>query len=445
MAAGVALPAGFTPAQASALCTPTQNTCNFNDAVTTSHIQIGGQGSTSGESPNRPAELSDGSIAEAWLGFSYDRLTGILTLTVSNPSVAAATATGIFFNVPPQITNLTLLSHDGSGLWELAFDANRADGVVDSDSSMDYIRTQGFGVFSAFLGNNGTDTSKEAGNPESEVQAGAPSVTFQLQVDAPNVSDFNACSFTSINSTIPPGDKLVIGLVRFQGGPDLGYGLVTPCSGPDLLVSLASFEPTPGDASVELSWLTASENNNAGFAILRREVRGGKVDRLNSQLIVGQGGEFSGYAYSFVDTTAQNGRKYHYMLEDWDLNGSNTIHPPKRAVPNPQNPPIKLRTPAYEEKAGLATRLGWESRGAMKYVVEISADPGFPARGTFVISNGRRADRALSRRELNRIQAMGNAGTEGGVYWRVVGTSAGPRGRGPSPEHVSDVFFLVTN
>jgi hypothetical protein len=266
---------------------------------------------------------------------------------------------------------------------------------------------------------------------------GGPDIIFQIQVTG-DLSNLTACSFTSWTSVIPPGDLLVIGVGRFQGGEQNGFGYVIPCSAGPLVVSLASFEAAPGDGRVDLQWQTASEIDNAGFAVLRRDVRTGKVERVNPKLIPGAGTSTTGGSYSFVDTKALNGKNYLYMLEDWDVNAMNTIHPPKRAVPNPRRPPISLLSPGYESKAERRLRFAWEASTRMRTRVEISADPAFPRDETLALRAGGRSSRSLTAKELNRVLKMGSSSVEKGVYWRVVG------GTRKSPGATSQVFFLST-
>jgi hypothetical protein len=189
---------------------------------------------------------------------------------------------------------------------------------------------------------------------------------------------------------------------------------------------------------VDLQWQTASEIDNAGFAVLRRDVRTGKVERVNPKLIPGAGTSTTGGYYSFVDTKALNGKNYLYMLEDWDVNAMNTIHPPKRAVPNPRRPPISLLSPGYESKAERRLRFAWEASTRMRTRVEISADPAFPRDETLALRAGGRSSRSLTAKELNMVLKMGSSSVEKGVYWRVVG------GTRKSPGATSQVFFLST-
>ncbi len=419
-------------------CAATTNDCSPTDVITTSHLQIGGAGSLSsnGIPFSNPGRLDDGTVAEADLEFTFDRSTGRLTVVVTNQTVSTASLTALSFNTTPAVMGMTLVSHTGSLPWELAFDYDRADGVVDTHPSLNSLRMDGFGRHNVFIGNKGIDTGGNGGDA-TEILAGH-SVTFEIQV-AGDPNAITACSFTSVGSLIPPGDKIVTAVGRFQAGVQGGSGFIGPCGPGDLLVTLASFDALPGPSSVTLLWETASEVDNAGFAILRRDVRTRTVERLNPTLIPPQGSPVSGASYAFVDTTALDGKKYLYSLEDWDIYSVNNIHPPKQAVPNAPYPPIRLLKPGYEEKAGSVVRLQWEVDGRRRSIVEISGDATFPPDGTMTIHVGSRTARTLTSRELSEVKAMADAGEEGGVYWRVSGRHA------TSDLERSQTFFLMVD
>lgn len=427
--------AGSADAWAQRACTATNASCP-NQTVTTSRIQIGGAGSLSsnGLSLSNPGRLDDGTIAEADYDFSFDRSTGRLTLVVTNRTTTTATLTGMAFNVTSDVTGMSLVSHTGTLSWELAFDHDRNDNVVDTHPTLKELKLDGFGRFFTLIANKGIDTGAAGGDP-TELLAGN-AITFVIQV-AGNVSNITACSFTSVPSLIPPGDKIVTAVGRFQAGAQGGSGFIGPCTGGSLLITLASFDLDPDDASVKVRWTTASELDNAGFAIIRRDLRAGIVERLNSIYIAPQGSPVSGASYEFVDKTALNGVKYRYQLEDWDLDGVNTLHAPKLAVANPAHPPIRLQAPGYEEQAGNSVTMRWESDRRIAATLEISPDAAFAPGATLQIAVGAGNSKRLSPRDMDDLRALAGAGGEGGVYWRV-------SGRKDTGDLVrSDVFFLV--
>ncbi len=416
-----ALVAGSESAWAQRECTPTANNCP-NQNVTTSTLQLGGEGSLSsnGTAFSDPGQLDDGTVAEADLVFTYTQSTGILTIQAFNRTTSTASLTGFSFNTPSGVTGMSLVSHTGALPWELAFDSDRTDNVVDTHPSLNVLKMDGFGAFNVVIANKGIDTGPGGGDP-AEILAGQ-SVTFTIQVSG-SIGSFTACSFTSLPSIIPPGDKISIAVARFQAGVQGGSGFIGPCDPGDLLISLSHFAVEPGDASVTVRWETSSEIDNAGFAVLRKEARSGKFERVNASLIPGTGSEISGAAYSFVDETALNGVSYLYMLEDFDLSGFNTIHRPERAVPNPPAPPLQLVQPAYEATAGRVITLKWQSEQPVPARILISADPTFPEGSTMDIPAGAGRTRRLTPRERVLVGEMAATGV-GGVYWKVVGRSA---------------------
>ncbi len=403
-------------------CNPTRNDCESSDPITQSHTQIGGAGSVSSFSNLSPGRLTDGTEGEADYEFTFDRNTATLTLKVTNQTATQSTLTGIFFNVTPAVTGLTLLSEDGVLRWVMAFDRIRTDGFVDSDHNLVNLRGDGFGLFHVFLSNNITDVQRDAGNPDIEILPG-DMVTFVFRVsgDLPKIT---ACSFTSVGSLVPPGDKIQVALGRFQAGVQGGSGFIGPCQGGPLAVTLAGFSATPGEGRVTLGWSTASESNNAGFRILRKDLRTQQIIALNTFMIPSQGDSVSGADYSYIDDTAVNGRKYHYFLEDWDLEGQNTIHRPELAIPNPVRPPVRLLSPGYDEVAGASVRFRWEADARTRFTAEISGDATFPSGKSMKLRAGTRTTLTLNTFEMRQIARMARAAGEGGVYWRVTGTDA---------------------
>ncbi len=124
----------------------------------------------------------------------------------------------------------------------------------------------------------------------------------------------------------------------------------------DLLVvsvELASFSGKfDGFNGVGINWVTARENNNTGFNILRARSKDGEFARINAEIIsVSQDGE-----YTYSDKKVDAGTRYFYKLEDIALNGVKTQHGPievfiaaperfelSQNYPNPFNPTTNIR------------------------------------------------------------------------------------------------------
>ena len=101
-----------------------------------------------------------------------------------------------------------------------------------------------------------------------------------------------------------------------------GYRLGGP-----LPVELSSFRPVRNQATghVDITWVTQSELNNAGFNILRSETKTGEYKVINVKgIIAGHGTTSEKHVYTFTDTTAKPNVVYYYQIEDVSLNGNRT-------------------------------------------------------------------------------------------------------------------------
>ena len=97
--------------------------------------------------------------------------------------------------------------------------------------------------------------------------------------------------------------------------------------GGPLPVQLSSFRPVRNDVSghVDITWVTQSELNNAGFNILRSEGKGHAFEVINVKGIVpGHGTTSEKHVYTFTDTTAKPNVVYYYQIEDVSLDGKRT-------------------------------------------------------------------------------------------------------------------------
>lgn len=430
-------------------CVNTLNNCAVGNNVTASHMQIGGQGSLSSNetcggfpSCNDPGRLDNGTIAEAMLSFSFDRTGAKLTMTLQNTTQTTAALTGIYFNTPTAVTGLSLVGGSLSktcppgstscpalSTWAVVFNPTQ-------------ITAAGFGRFDAHVGNGSNPGQAGGGNPI-EILAGE-TLSLMISVSG-NLAAVTACGFAGEGSKIPPGDKTVIGVGRFQAGANNGdSGWLGPCTGSELLVELKFFDADPDDARITLRWETASELDNAGFNVLRRPELGGPWERVNATLIPARGDALAGASYTFEHIGLTNGVRHEYKLEDFDLAGFNTLHPPAMAVPNPKAPAIKLVAPVYGHAYGLRERMTmvWSTgvRGPAR--LQFSADPTFPnsSRVEFPARASRRNGRyemTLNRHEQMLVGAVIARSEAKQIYWRVVES---PKGNGSSA--TSDVSRL---
>ena len=97
--------------------------------------------------------------------------------------------------------------------------------------------------------------------------------------------------------------------------------------GGPLPVSLSSFRPVRNQTTghVDITWITQSELNNAGFNILRSEGKGHAFEVINVKgIVAGHGTTSEKHVYKFTDTTAKPNVVYYYQIEDVSLNGNRT-------------------------------------------------------------------------------------------------------------------------
>ena len=97
--------------------------------------------------------------------------------------------------------------------------------------------------------------------------------------------------------------------------------------GGPLPVSLSSFRPVRNQTTghVDITWITQSELNNAGFNILRSETKTGEFKVINVKgIVAGHGTTSEKHVYTFTDTTAKPNIVYYYQIEDVSINGQRT-------------------------------------------------------------------------------------------------------------------------
>ena len=112
---------------------------------------------------------------------------------------------------------------------------------------------------------------------------------------------------------------------HFYGDVD-DWGSPLLRSGGPLPVELEHFGVSGYTASgVVLTWATASEIDNAGFNVLRREGREGVFRVVTPALIAGAGTTGERSTYTFTDTTAKPGVLYFYQIEEISFDGTRQV------------------------------------------------------------------------------------------------------------------------
>jgi hypothetical protein len=201
--------------------------------VSTSALAIGGVGSLGCLQPAQdPPVLNNGAIGMGECSFSYNQLTQVLTLTVSNtspvvPGEQNPVVRRVYVNLPQlACSGAALISQTGAGgpapTWTLSVDPNLADGIGS-------ISVGCFGRFGIRLSDQGGIDGCIA-NPNATLLPGTPGsmvigpVVFQIQIlgASAGVSSLIASSFSSSLAYNPGGTDYVNGAFRFQPGSSLG-------------------------------------------------------------------------------------------------------------------------------------------------------------------------------------------------------------------------------
>lgn len=136
-------------------------------------------------------------------------------------------------------------------------------------------------------------------------------------------------------------------------------------------VTLVDFTAELQDGGVLIQWETATEVDNVGFYVNRRDLLNDPVRQRISPFIPTQGDTFFGAVYDYLDTTVEQGTVYEYRLESIDINSfsefsdpvivstggvlptntptltpSPTVEPTPTFTPSPTSPPSHTPQPA---------------------------------------------------------------------------------------------------
>jgi len=97
-------------------------------------------------------------------------------------------------------------------------------------------------------------------------------------------------------------------------------------------VNLTDFVARPVDGSIQITWKTVSEIDNAGFHLWRSDAQDGGYSKITAALIPAEGGPTWGAEYEYKDIDVKPGRTYYYKLEDIDDQGLSIFHGPVSAT-----------------------------------------------------------------------------------------------------------------
>ena len=127
-----------------------------------------------------------------------------------------------------------------------------------------------------------------------------------------------------------------------------------------LPVELTEFTANYFDGKVVLRWETATEHNNYGFEILRRNKNGSGDDWKTLGFVQGNGTSNSANSYSFTDNEVSPGN-YYYILRQIDLDGQvNYSSKIEVFVPMPQKFELYQNYPnPFSAKGGSTTTISY--------------------------------------------------------------------------------------
>ncbi|MEM6771970.1 MAG: T9SS type A sorting domain-containing protein, partial [Bacteroidota bacterium] len=272
----------------------------------------------------------------------YDQVNGNLMLSVINPT-----------SHDYGCTNVSIDRADEDNPGATISDVGEVDFVTDKTffiSPEVNNFSANFTVRLYYTANEIRGFLSEAGREENDIRVyksdiDVPSEMNVLEMRFPTVVDFGQGAY--YEATYNTG----------MAGFALGVEAAT------LPVELVNFMALAGEKNIELSWLTLSETDNAGFTILRKGateaafVSLGWVPALDN---------VAGGAYQFVDRTAIPGVTYAYQLQQRDNDGTITLS----EIVTAQIEDTNLRVDAYPNPAGdlLMVRIASASSATIKLV-----------------------------------------------------------------------------
>jgi len=142
------------------------------------------------------------------------------------------------------------------------------------------------------------------------------SKTINIKCDG--TYNFNYGDFTGVNFADVDYIKIQFDFINAtQNNVDVAIAKIYTVGTTE--IDLVDFQAIPGNNQVILIWETATEFYTAGFNILRAEKKGDYIMINDEGLIPAAGSATQGMSYEYIDTTAQNGKRYWYKLQEVDL------------------------------------------------------------------------------------------------------------------------------
>jgi surface protein len=176
-----------------------------------------------------------------------------------------------------------------------------------------------------------------------------PSEVTVYRRPQPGDGEFSALS-TSVDDNGTPSD---ISDDTLSTTVTEGFGeFVFASDSNELPVELASFNGTTTDRGVRLTWQTASEQNNAGFEVQRKEESGwNQMGYVESNAEGGTTTEAQSYQFAAEDLSVGT---HQFRLKQVDLDGSSQVHGPI-SVDVQMQEALKLTAPAPNPVSSTAT------------------------------------------------------------------------------------------
>ena len=72
----------------------------------------------------------------------------------------------------------------------------------------------------------------------------------------------------------------------------------------------------PSQRSIEVYWATESEEDVAGFNVLRGASDAGPWEQINEDAIIAKGDDLTGFEYTFFDADVGYGITYYYCIQE---------------------------------------------------------------------------------------------------------------------------------
>lgn len=217
------------------------------------------------------------------------------------------------------------------------------------------VNNTGSSTLTLFLGFSDGPNTASTTSPVT-VNAGGGWQSISFSVDQANITELNGSTYNTVFGNITELRILHAALPSFKGDAvagQLDIDDITAAASP-LPVELTSFTATTDNNTVKLKWSTATELNNFGFQLERRD---NNSVWKNISFVQGSGNSNSPKDYSFTDKNVSGNNSYTYKLIQVDNNGTiayskeveinaeftPTVYSLSQNYPNPFNPTTVIK------------------------------------------------------------------------------------------------------